>query len=672
MSIAPRYNRRGWSNFPLTRILIPYSLGIIWSYSVDFPFKVELLVIGLISLFFYPKMKEVLWTLLLTFTSFLAGLIWAKHSDILQHSSHFSQYITPGERLTMSLVILNEGNVKEQSILFEANILALQESENEWILTKGKLPLYYLSADDSVININYGDTLIIQGYLNSITAPPSPYHFNYADFMYYKGYSHQAFIKNNHLLQIKSYGGKVPLLIQVRKKIKEILSIHVNDTLTRSLMAAVLVNDRSEMSKDLRVHFSQTGIAHIIAISGMHVSILCGFLLFLIPFIHHKIGRILVLVLSIVVVWSYIAITDFPASAIRAASMFSLSTLAIFLNRKANSINNLSTTALLMLTYQPIWIWDVGFQLSFLAVLSILCFNHYLFKIWKPKNKILIYLWNIIVISISVQILVFPLILYYFNSFPIFVLLANIPAVIYSFTLLSGSFLIVLISFIWPGLAQFLAEILTWVTQLFYQLIEWLSIKTPLFFHEFSINKIELVLLYLLIFSLILSSKKMKIRYWYISSSLIILLYSYIYIKNSNQYTSTFIYVFQENKKDFIFIKIYDNGYLISDSLLSTNGFQYQLQPLIVGFQIKNIQAHLMTNWTSIQINDFYISKNKDSNSYNYLLLDQSHLHLLKLDLSDKQILLSSSIPWPIIDSLEPHSIPLHYLGQTPYFSTFK
>lgn len=661
------------SKYPLSKIFIPFSLGIIFGDDIHILLLYTLFILSSLMLLGYKKLKTLIWLGFLMISSFSFGGLWTTIRNPLNSPEHFSHFLKENEKSLYLITIEDEGNSKPNSILYEAKILALSNNDARWMPVKGSLPLYFIT--DSSQYLTYGDTLIIKNYLNPFVKPATPYHFDYAEFMAKKGYSHQAFLRSNQIVQHFPSKTADPLIYKARKKIKDALHQHVDDLTARSLMSAVLINDRTEMAEDLRLHFSKTGISHIIAISGMHVSILCSFLLFFIPYLRLNWARYVLYSLSLILVWSYIAITHFPPSAIRAATMFSLGIIGVFIQRKSYSVNNLIITGLLMLLYNPLWIWDVGFQLSFLAVLSILCFNPTIANLWKPKRKITQYVWSIIAISTSVQILVFPLILYYFNSFPLFVLIANIPAVMYSFILLSFSFLLIIFHLFFPFIAEVIGSILSKITHVFYTFVTWLSDHTPTLFQKFSISSVQLFLLYVLIFSVIYSIQQKRFKSWYISYISLSLFYINVWNAQKYHHSLSFIYAFQENKKDFILLKSQEKSYLISDSSLSPKGFEYQIAPLIIGHKISNFDTLFNQHWQDIKLGSIHIEKNKSTHKNSLVFVDNSHLNILHNSISPKVYILNSNVPWYTIDSLNnikpPNSI-LHSLGVAPFYSLFK
>ncbi len=252
----------------------------------------------------------------------------------------------------------------------------------------------------------------------------------------------------------------------------------MRDSTTRSLVEATLLNERSLLDDELWQAYSITGIVHIIAISGMHVAILFAIILFLLRWFRYKRLDWIKYLIALPLVWAYIALTGFPPSAVRAAVTFTLLALGTCIRKEGNAVNTWAATAFLLLCYNPYWLWDVGVQLSFLAVLSILLFYKPVRNWILPRNKLLQVTWDTFAVSIAAQLLVFPLVIYYFHQFPLLGLAASIPAALYSTLLMAGSLLLFVLALCF-GSCIWLGDALTSLTGLFHSIIIRLAQLSP-------------------------------------------------------------------------------------------------------------------------------------------------------------------------------------------------
>lgn len=185
------------------------------------------------------------------------------------------------------------------------------------------------------------------------------------------------------------------------------------------VLAALILGQQQEISPDIIRDYQYAGAVHILSVSGLHV----GFLLL---FVNYGIGllpnnsntRALKLILVILFLWSFAVIAGLSASVVRSVTMFSVVAVGMHLKRTTNILHTLVVSMLLILLCQPGFLFDVGFQLSYLALFFIIWVQPLLSQLWQPKFRILKYFWDILTVSFAAQIGTLPLSIYYFHQFP--------------------------------------------------------------------------------------------------------------------------------------------------------------------------------------------------------------------------------------------------------------
>lgn len=194
-----------------------------------------------------------------------------------------------------------------------------------------------------------------------------------------------------------------------------------------AVVSALTVGDKSELTPELKATYSAAGVSHILALSGLHIGILAMILTgFLYPFRYIRGGRTGISLVIVCLLWGFALMTGLSPSVVRAVTMYTLYIIASFLvENRLSGFHVLSLAAFLMLLYQPLYQFDVGFQLSFVSVLSILLF-YPVFSTYKIKMKPVRYLWNTMAVSLAAQLGTLPLVLHYFGAFPTYFLLANL------------------------------------------------------------------------------------------------------------------------------------------------------------------------------------------------------------------------------------------------------
>jgi len=196
----------------------------------------------------------------------------------------------------------------------------------------------------------------------------------------------------------------------------------------KKVLNMMLVGGNESLDRKTRTQFSVTGVTHILSVSGFHVAVVCGFLsLLLKPLPSTIIFKWTKYVLMISLLWGFTFISGLAPPSVRAAIMLSFFLTGNILGRMTDGYNTLAASAFCMLVYNPFYIFDIGFQLSYIAVLFILLLQPLFSGMLEIKNPLLATPYNWITISIAAQIGTAFLCLYYFSQFPVLFLFANLP-----------------------------------------------------------------------------------------------------------------------------------------------------------------------------------------------------------------------------------------------------
>ena len=236
----------------------------------------------------------------------------------------------------------------------------------------------------------------------------------------------------------------------------------------RAVVAAMTLGDKSGLTVELKETYSVTGASHVLALSGLHLGIIYFILTLLFSRRRvHAMGQAAV----VVTIWGYVFMVGLPASAVRAATMFSLCSLVSMLNRDRMSLNTISFAAVVMLAANPLYLWDVGFQMSFMAVIGILVFYNPFYRCLSGRCvwgvRMFRRLWALTSVSVAAQLGVAPLIAYYFGRFSCYFILTNIIAV-------PLTTLIIYFTFILFALTP-LPVLQGWAGEVLLRLVSWLN-----------------------------------------------------------------------------------------------------------------------------------------------------------------------------------------------------
>ena len=258
--------------------------------------------------------------------------------------------------------------------------------------------------------------------------------------------------------------------LEKRNELLERLSDHGVDGSVYAVVAAMTLGDKSQLTNELRKTYAITGASHILALSGLHLGIIYTLLSLLLS---RRRWWIVSQVVIIVCIWLYVFLVGMTVSVVRSAVMITVYALLSLGHRDKTSVNTLAFAAIVMLLFNPLSLFDVGFQLSFLAVLAILLFYPLFEGVWPQPflmdHRVFKWLWTMLSVSCAAQIGVAPLIVYYFGRFSCFFLLTNLLVVPAATLILYLSLVVLLI----PSLAYLLIymvdtlnHLLTWVATL--------------------------------------------------------------------------------------------------------------------------------------------------------------------------------------------------------------
>jgi len=502
-SYAPFY-RNEIRRYPFLLLLVPLVGGISFQYAfpAGFPaltWTIPFLVTGIAAVIFHCVHIAAAWIQLARNTCialllFFLGALLSFYQDIRNNPHWYGNRLERAERIWLKAGGLAES--KARTILVPVKTVSLY-IDGKWEPATGTLKLYIYNRYD-LPQLKPGDDLIIPAAkITPVRNSGNPFAFDYAAYAAKNGLFHQAFVSFEDIYYSPVPGNGQSWLERIRIAMIRNIRNNIADSTTAALVKAILLNERNLLDDEIWKAYSATGIVHIIAISGMHVTLLFNILLFFLSWIKNKRLEWLKYFLAIPLIWFYIGLTGSPPSAARAAVMFTLLAFGIRLNRETNSINILMATAFMLLCFNPFWLYSTGFQLSFLAVLSILIFYQPLRKLIYFRNRLLSFLWETFAVSFAAQVLTFPLVIYYFHQFPLWGLVANVPAAIFSLVLMVGAIALLAISIFTP--CKWLGDMLTLITRIFHKIILMLSDHTPDCFRELFIDTIDFWLLMLLV-----------------------------------------------------------------------------------------------------------------------------------------------------------------------------
>ena len=453
--MAAKYEIPLWKKAPFIRILLPFLIGIIIQYYFEPPYYIILSLVGIAtSLYFifaviplaYRYSFQWIQGVLISLIIFFAGMMTVWQKDVRNDSNWFGHLYNDSSSL---IIKVNEPLIeKDKSFKAEGRVETIIKNGRGKNVT-GKILLYF-SKEDLMQLPKYGDKILISGGLQLIKNAGNPGGFNYSRYMAFQQTFYQVFLKQSKfvLLNLHNENALYSFIYNARRKVINILQEFVkgNKKVT-GIAEALLIGYKEDLDKDVVQAYSNTGVVHIIAISGMHLGLIYAVLVWIflrLPLIKKSTAIRVVTILTCL--WLFSLITGGSASVLRSAVMFTCILIGKEFFKQSSIYNSLAASAFLLLCYDPFLLWDVGFQLSYCAVVGIVWLQKPIQNLFYSKHKPLQYLWQMCSVTIAAQVLTLPICIYYFHQIPTLFLITNLICVPLSTVILFAEILLIFLS----------------------------------------------------------------------------------------------------------------------------------------------------------------------------------------------------------------------------------
>lgn len=389
--------------------------------------------------------------------------------------------------------------------------------------------LLYLPKDSFSRDVGWGDYL---QFLSRISPPHNsgnPHEFDYAAYLFHQGVGGISWAKP---IEWKKISG--PAVFDLRQK-ADACRTKILDVFRRlgftgdelAVLSALTVGYKEGLSDEVRQAFSASGVSHVLALSGLHIGFIYLLLNFLLAWTDPIGGcRAAKPFIVVACLWIFAFVTGLSPSVVRATLMFSLLALSTFFGGRSVSLNTLAVAAFFMLLFNPFYLFDVSFQLSFVSVAGIVIIQPWLYRKWVPANRLLRYVWGMITVTVAAQIVTSTLVLYYFSGFPVHFLWVNllvIPLVTLILYLAAGMLLMScfpILQQLFAGILKKLLEGLNALTSF----VERLPLST---IQDLYLNKVHVFgfFLLLILFSMYFAGKNKRYLFAAVSGLLILILF---------------------------------------------------------------------------------------------------------------------------------------------------
>ncbi|MBP0905475.1 ComEC/Rec2 family competence protein [Mariniflexile gromovii] len=620
-------------NFTIIKLTFCFILGIVIGYGFNIPLYINLLFAGigflLTTTFFLiarNKFVKTIWFGIFSFiTMVLIGILVTNLHNDKNNPKHYS-YLISKEPDSLKTITFRVREVLKPGNYYDKYIIDLLNIDNEEVIGKS---LLNIQKDSLTKPLKVDAVFISKTAFKDLINPLNPNQFNYKSYLEKKYIYHQIFTTESSLFKVKS---STHTLFGIANNIRN----HINEKLKPyhfkpdelAIINALLLGQRQDISEEVYTSYTNAGAIHILAISGLHIGLILLILQFIFkPVTQIKHGKLMNAILLVSILWSFAIIAGLSASVTRAVTMFSVVAIAKNLNRPTNIYNTLAISMLIILLFKPMFLFDVGFQLSYLAVFAIVAIDPLLYKLWKTKYWLPDTLWHTLTVTVSAQFGIIPLSLYYFHQFPSLFFLSNLVIIPLLGIILGFGILLIFLAIL-NILPQFIATSYGYVINLMNSFVGWISKQEDFLFKDIPFSLLHVFVSYIFIIALVLlyAKRNFSALKWFLIS--ILLVQSAIIYTNSNTPKNQFI-VFHKSRYTLLGNTMNKGITLASDLDTITKLKTKIVKDYTVGNHIKTIredklQPVYMLNTKKLLVIDSLGIYNIKSFQPDYVLLRQS------------------------------------------------
>lgn len=487
---------------PLVWLIVPLITGILCR--IEFCYGTQLLKYILLGLWilllvlFPVRKKALIYPALCGF--FLIGGYYLTDLQLPENTESSFIHRSSSSCMLMLTEPLREKNGHIRTV---AEVKYIRDAG--WTKSQGKV-LVYFPDSTGLDRYGYGDEFLVSGNIKPIDSPKNPHEFNYQAYLYYRNIYGMVHVNTANAVYMGNSGSYFLRKVyswhsQLIKMLKESLSAKDE----RGVATGLLIGNTDEIDQEVMNFFSRSGTLHILSVSGMHVGLIFLFAGYIMKTCFGNRLKLLQLTSILLLLWIYAGITGFVPPVIRSCLMLSVFIIGKGLYRTTDGLYTLFSSAFVLLLINPLYLMDIGFQLSYLSLGGILLMQPVIHKLWEPSGWLKKEIWTLVTASIAAQLFTFPISIYYFGGFPSYFIIANLVIIpLSTLAIYSGIFLI---STFPIGLLKKFFVFSTFNTiKMLNHLAGWIS-GLPASYISLNFNSYETFLLYIIILLWILSVK---------------------------------------------------------------------------------------------------------------------------------------------------------------------
>ena len=495
-----------WNQVPFIRILFPFILGICLSqilpahgaaaFWVTLVACLAFVLLNAVRMFQLSFSYQWVYGVLINVLLCGFGFTLTISQSSVDNGKYFSHFLDDGKQ-AIFMEVLKPITIKANSVQVHVEVQQVHTG-SRWVSTLGK-GIIYLEKETSGCQLEVGDQWLAFVNLEEVTSPRNPGAFDYARYLSRSDIYYSAYASSKSWKLVSQPQGFTLLrsLNSIKQGLKQSMADRGVSKEAQAVISALTLGDKNELSSELKAAYSKAGVLHILAVSGLHVGIIYMVLNYIFGFLKRfKYGVQVQVVSIILLLWCYAMITGMSPSVARACTMFSFVIIGSALRKYINIYNTLCASAFFLLLIDSQSLFNVGFLLSYTAVVGILIMYPIFKGLANPNNWLLDKAWSLLSVSLAAQVATFPLSLYYFHQFPNYFLLANLIVVPLAISIMYASLILFVLMPI-PLVNDALVWLLNYGVEglnLFVHSIETLPFSVV---NGIDISKIEVLLIYL-------------------------------------------------------------------------------------------------------------------------------------------------------------------------------
>ncbi|OFX83143.1 MAG: hypothetical protein A2W99_13080 [Bacteroidetes bacterium GWF2_33_16] len=450
----------------------------------------------------------------------------------------------PDGKYSYTAIVIENPEIKEKTIKAIIEIIRIKDLQLEF--SNNPKVLVYFQKDSSSTSLKMGDLIMARSQVSEIRHSGNPNVFNYKNYLSFKEIYYQTYLNTDQFSVVdRDRGNKLLLMANnVRQLLLNQYQKYKISGDQLAVISALTLGYKADLSPEVKQSFSASGAMHVLAVSGLHVGIIFFIISNLLFFLERKkYGRLLRFFLVIGALFSYALLTGLSNSVLRSTFMFSLICVGDIFARQKNTYNTIAASAFILLLINPLSIMDVGFQLSYLAVLSIVFFQPRIYSLFKLNSYLPDKIWQLVSVSVAAQIGTFPLTLFYFHQFPVYFIITNIFVIPLSLIVICSAVALLIFSFSGTvaGFIAYLLEVQLKVLNGSIKVVENLPFST---ITAINIDQTETFLFFaiIIVLALFIISKRLSFLKYAFLIFIITILYNTVRIHSANNESGIIVY----------------------------------------------------------------------------------------------------------------------------------